>query len=125
VKVGVTATQEGLSEHQKRELRKLLREATELHHGDCVGGDKEAHAIGRELGLRIVIHPPINPKKRAWCQGDEVRPEKDYLERNRDVVDETDVLYGLPKGLETRRSGTWSTIRYAKKRGKAYGIVHR
>lgn len=86
-----------------------------MHHGDCIVGDWLAHRIGRELGLRMIGHPPDNPKKRAFCDFDEIRPEKPYLERNRDIVDETDVLIGMPDGPERLRSGTWSTIRYGRK----------
>lgn len=127
MKVGVTATQEGATDQQLREFRLLLIQlgATELHHGDCVGGDAQAHAIARDLGLKVVIHPPKNPKLRAFCEGDEVRREKDYIPRNHDIVDETDILIGMPKGPEVLRSGTWSTIRYAIKKDKPKHVIKR
>lgn len=120
MKVGITATQTGADEKQLQDLRKTLRlwGATELHHGDCIGGDEQAHQIARQMGLRIIIHPPKDPKKRAFCEGDEIKEEKHYLARNRDIVDETDCLIGMPKGPEVLRSGTWSTIRYARKKNK-------
>jgi hypothetical protein len=126
MKVGVTATREGLSPNQRSELRQELIRlgATELHHGDCVGGDADAHAIAVELGIRVVVHPPLNPKGRAFCQGDEARPPKDYLVRNHDIVDETKVTIGLPlTHHEVLRSGTWATIRYARLHSKSI-IIH-
>lgn len=87
---------------------------TELHHGDCQGADEAAHLVARSLGLKVVVHPPIKHDIRAFCNGDEVLEEKDYLVRNRDIVDACDHLFAIPMGPEVKRSGTWSTIRYAR-----------
>lgn len=101
---------------------------SEFHHGDCIGADKEAHDI-MVHEHHIVIHPPSNPKKRAFCQGEhfciEYRKPKDYISRNHDIVDETDMLIACPCGhSEVIRSGTWATIRYATKRGKLVFIIY-
>jgi hypothetical protein len=96
--------------------------ATELHHGDCVGSDKAAHEVARQLNLRIVIHPPVNGALRAYCVGDELRPEYDYLDRNRHIVEDTDWLIALPDGPERARSGTWSTVRYADRLAKPKSV---
>jgi hypothetical protein len=124
-KVGFTGTQIGMSPNQKNQLRLKLLElynqgATIFHHGDCVGADAQAHDIAFGIGMWIVIHPPSNPSKRAFKRGDETRAEADYLERNEDIVDETDYLIAAPKDhkVEERRSGTWATVRYAKRTGK-------
>ena len=121
MKIGFTGNQEGMSKNQteglRRELEKL--QATELHHGDCIGADAEADQIARELGLSVVIHPPNNPNKRAWCArlGDIEYEEKPYLVRNHDIVDAVDVMFAAPKTMtEELRSGTWATIRYARKK---------
>lgn len=117
--VGFTGTQHGMSRPQAATLaaglRLLFTAGDEFHHGDCVGADAEAHAIAAGIGFRIVVHPPTNPSKRAWCEG-VIRPAKPYLVRNHDIVDETDVLIATPRELtEELRSGTWATIRYARK----------
>lgn len=117
MKIGVTATQHGLTEWQKAEYRRYLigLGATEVHHGDCIGGDSDIHDIARELNLRIVIHPPTDPKKRAFRHGDEERQPQPYHVRNRNIVDETDALLAGPYGMqEVTRSGTWATVRYAR-----------
>ena len=90
-----------------------------LHHGDCVGGDALAHAHARMLRQSITIHPPDTPGYRAWCVGNEQRPQRPYLTRNRTIVDSCDVLVALPKtpAREELRSGTWATVRYARKQG--------
>lgn len=122
--VGFTGTRVGMTAPQKKSLRKLLTsvlrrssERPHFHHGDCVGADKEAHDIARELGFYIVIHPPESSAMRSWCEGDEIREPKDYLERNRDIVDESTMMMASPKtSKEKRRSGTWSTVRYSRTR---------
>lgn len=128
--VGFTGTQRGMSDLQKIELRGLLIEegATELHHGDCVGADAEADAIARELRVAVVIHPPSDTKKRAFCaQKDDVVWEPlPYLERNRDIVESCNLLVAAPLGSrELLRSGTWATVRYARSAGREVVILAR
>jgi hypothetical protein len=117
-KVGFTGTQVGMSDKQKLAVRAQLisMDPDEFHHGDCIGADKEAHDIAVSLGIKTVIHPPKNNSKRAFCTGDVVLPAGDYLDRNRDIVNSVNVMIATPKEeAEQLRSGTWATIRYAKK----------
>lgn len=128
--VGFTGTQRGMSQDQASELRRLLieLEATELHHGDCVGADRQADAVARALGITVVIHPPSDPKKRAFCaQKDDVVWEPlPYMERNRDIVESCNLLAAAPLGdREVVRSGTWSTVRYARRSGREVVILAR
>lgn len=117
--VGFTGTQEGMTLLQKVLFEGVLARVCpdEFHHGDCIGADAEAHALVRRNAprCRIVIHPPEDDAKRAFCEGDEVREPKPYLTRNRVIVACSDELVGAPKtAIEELRSGTWSTIRYAR-----------
>jgi hypothetical protein len=131
VKVGVTATQYGLTSRQLSAARFLLDgiatalieagSRAELHHGDCVGGDAQLDDIARDCCWKIVIHPPVDDSKRAFCEqpGDTVRDPKPYLERNHDIVDEVELMLAGPKTLtEQARSGTWATVRYARRIGR-------
>lgn len=60
----------------------------------------------------------------ALALADVVHEPRPPLERNRDVVDASDVLLACPGGMaEEQRSGTWATIRYARKAGKPVVIV--
>ena len=120
--VGFTGTQRGMTEHQKRELRQWLNilknhGKTHFHHGDCVGADIEASTIASELGFKIVLHPPENQSKRAFCSNAvEVMQAKPYLERNHDIVDAVEEMIACPgEPNEVLRSGTWATIRYARR----------
>lgn len=128
--VGFTGTQKGMTENQWRVVATLLQnlQPTECHHGDCVGADADFDALCHELGLgdRIVIHPPQDSTKRAFCYAtqDKRWPPKPYLVRNHDIVNCCDVLLACPKSLkEELRSGTWATIRYANRSSKRVEII--
>lgn len=123
--IGFTGTQQGLTILQFAALERLvIAVAGEVdfdvtpHHGDCIGADQAFHTIceDRRQCLRIpIIHPPLSTYKRAFCPG-RVLPPRPYLERNRDIVDQSDWLIAAPDSDKERvRSGTWSTVRYARK----------
>ena len=117
--VSFTGTQHGMTQIQKERVEEYLRilKPTEFHHGDCVGADAEAHDIAVSLSISIHNHPPKNPDKRAFCINHVSKwyGEKSYLERNKDMARICDVLIAAPIGnQETRRSGTWATVRYAR-----------
>lgn len=124
MRIGTTGARTKRPEDVCQRFRELLTEwgATELHHGDCVGWDKQAHDIAVSLGITTVAHPPDNSKMRAFCCADYVRPALPYLERNREIVLSTVKMIAAPDGPEVARSGTWSTIRTAKKMGRA-GVI--
>src|SRR5262245_4283430 len=98
VEVGFTGSQHGMSVSQHGRLLSTLTNLAPraLHHGDCIGADAQAHALARKLGIRIVLHPPTNPSKRAFCEADAYWGEADYLVRNRQIVDACDVLIAAP-----------------------------
>lgn len=121
--IGFTGTKRGMTQRQRATVRYLLAELqmTELHHGDCVGADAQAHQEALLRGAAVVVHPPADPKLRAYCSGFRVTvlEPREYLKRNGDIVDACEVLICAPKQkAEQVRSGTWTTIRYAKKRGR-------
>lgn len=124
--VGFTGTRHGMTLEQRESVRILLLkiESGVLHHGDCVGGDEEVHALGRGFGYRIIGHPPTDHSRRAFCNFDEVRPEKPYLERNLDIVLESATLIAAPESEEESvRSGTWSTVRRAREHERTIFVV--
>lgn len=131
--IGFTGTSTGATGAQLRRLRAVFQScpcASEFHHGDCVGADAQADAVAREVGLAVVIHPPSDDKARAFCaqSGDVVHAPPaafpGYMERNQDIVDECTVLVVLPQTAhEVQRSGTWSTVRKARRAGKPVMII--
>lgn len=126
MRIGVTGTREGATEYQLKELRSLLAElkGTEFHHGDCNGVDVQAAAIARELGYKIVCHPPKSNEEQGFFGGDEVRQPAGYLQRDRAIVDSVDVLLVVPLHEEWQpKGGTWYTHDYAKKSGRVYNVI--
>ncbi len=127
MKIGFTGTQDGMTTAQREALMSIfdqIREPSELHHGDCIGSDAEAHSTAAAFGIKRVCHPPDSPTKRAFCKCEVTLPEKPYLARNHDIVDATDMLIATPKSdQEELRSGTWATIRYARKLKRAIYII--
>ena len=132
VVLGFTGTQAGMTDMQRRELRAYVEElcnkfrAVEFHHGDCVGADEEAHYLLLNLVSRMVVHPGPETWKRAHCRGGECRQSKGFRERNQDIVDTCHVLIAAPRSLkEELRSGTWMTVRMARRAKKPIVILNR
>jgi hypothetical protein len=137
--IGFTGTREGTATEQRAALQKLLRERkpTEVHHGDCDGADEQFHSDSIDLGVpKIVIHPGHNYQglfpTRSYCDqhtpGDgkseiTVLPAKPYLVRDRDIVMATELLIACPQGQEKLRSGTWTTVRAARKANRPIIII--
>ena len=129
--VGFTGTQRGMTEKQELEVTAQLILLQQdgygiFHHGDCIGADSQAHDIAKKLGYDIVLHPPDENYKRAFRTKGAVRiePVRPYLLRNRDIVASSTFLIAAPKTeLEELRSGTWTTVRYARKAGIFVKVV--
>jgi hypothetical protein len=133
MKIGFTGTQKGMTAEQKKTFRRLLKQLnpTEFHNGDCLGADLESYLLiliydaQTKKRVKIVIHPPDKPDKRAFIRFyDEIREPKPYLERDEVIAAECDVLIATPKEFkEEVRSGTWATVRYARKAYKKVYII--
>jgi hypothetical protein len=128
--VGFTGTRKGMAHNQAKKILEILNELQpeEGHHGDCEGGDAMFHELCRVVGIPVVIHPPEDPKHRAFCQGAmRVEPERPYLVRNKIIVDTCGVLLAAPnenhEPAPARGQGTWSTVRYARRAGRRMRIV--
>jgi len=120
MKQGFTGTRRGMTDHQKWRFGHSIGiiQPVEFHHGDCIGADSDAHDIVREVcpNCKIVIHPCNLENQRAFKQGDVILEPKPPLERNKTIVEVCDGMIATPGELEEQlRSGTWATIRYARK----------
>lgn len=120
--LGFTGTRHVPTDEQKRFIRRNLFDASELHHGCCVGSDYTAHGIAaiQKDEPTIWLHPPTDQKlmvplsKLLSRGGIHVLDPKPYHDRNRDIVDACDVLIATPDGPRRPHSGTWYTVDYAK-----------
>jgi len=128
--IGITGSRQGLSPEQSAKLTWTLAElrnnraAARLHHGDCQGVDDSAARIARGLGYRIIGHPPLNKKLRAFFPSDETRSPAPYLVRNRRIVNEVELLIGCPNTNQpTAGSGTWYTIEFAYRTGTKIAVI--
>lgn len=126
----VTATRRGLTEAQLETARRILRSPRlrilRLSHGDAPGGDAQLHALALELGLEVHIRPSDHPE-RAHCEGATLVHEPlPPLERNAELAGDGWLLLAFPAGFaEEQRSGTWSTVRAARRVGqrRSKGII--
>ena len=99
----------------------------EFHHGDCVGADQAAHRRAVRAGFRIVIHPPLDESRRAFCIGRNVTvlDPGPYLKRNANIVAASEYLIAMvaDPAQEVLRSGEWATVRYARKANKYVELI--
>lgn len=122
--IGITGSSTRVTERQANALLHLLTHLraqgfSHFHFGDCVQADEIGARIALRLGYYLHSHPPTNPVKRAGHFAHSLHPAKDYLIRNRDIVDASALIIGVPDtDYEKLRSGTWSTLRYARKTEK-------
>lgn len=127
IKLGMTGNRNGITDQAMTKLKEFIQnnDISEAHHGDCIGADTDFHNICVSNNIKIVIHPPNNASQRSFCKSDTIKPEKPYIVRNHNIVDNTDILIAFPATkFEVLRSGTWSTIRYAKKKNRKILLVY-
>lgn len=127
MKIAFTDSRSGLTIDQRIALRHWVAEHvpddSHLWHGACVGADEEFVAIFSDLVAGAILHalpghlPPLTSVRAMALSHVRCLPE-DCLVRNRRIVDAGEVLLACPDGPERLRSGTWSTVRYARKTGK-------
>lgn len=124
--IAFTGTQRGMTTPQLSKFFDVLAGLLPdwFHHGDCIGADAQAHDAVRRTATLIHVHPCTLHGKRAWRIGDAMSIPLPPLDRNRVMVDESVTLIATPgQMVEELRSGTWATIRYARKQRKPVHII--
>lgn len=127
MKVGATGTRNDLNLYQldciANYLQSIYVPNIELHHGDCAGADNTIAEIAKSLNYKIVCHPPNIDTLRAFAPYDEIRKPLSYFARNRNIVDETDILMVAPyQNAWQPKGGTWYTHDYALSKSKPIKI---
>ena len=124
MKVGFTGTRTGLNSKQKSDIINFIKnnDIKEVHHGGCIGADKEFNDICISFGIKIIVHLGTSNNTTVinnTYNNITILQPKPYLDRNKDIVDSSDLLIACPfSNQEIIRSGTWSTVRYARKKNK-------
>jgi len=126
--LGITGGRKGLTRAQFNVIKEFIIEdncVTHLHEGDCTGFDAQVTLMFRDLRpeVKIVRHPPKKVLTQAFGPYDETREPKDYLVRDQDNINESQYLWAGPDKAECIRSGTWATVRMARKRGIPITII--
>lgn len=120
VHLGFTGSSRGMTAAQKERCSKVVKRLipTRAIHGDCVGADGEFHDMVRLLAPRcwIEIYPSTHTDARANKAGDKIHEPRPPLDRNPLIVAASRVLLATPETAhEIVRSGTWTTIRCARR----------
>ena len=129
--LGFTGTKRGLTANQEHVLRTVMKTMREhhlgprtFHFGDCDGADREAFQMAMYNGYLTVAHPPTDSTHRAYCKAHHVECRYAYMTRNQHIVNASDFLVACPNTMqEVMRSGTWATVRRARTKKIAIGII--
>ena len=125
--VSFTGTRQGMTVYQIRSFVHLMYEygMQTLIHGDCVGADADAHVVAMNQRIVVLKRPCNIERQRAFTDGGQVIAEPEPpLIRNKKIVDDGEQLIACPAThQEEQRSGTWATIRYAKRNHKPVTII--
>lgn len=120
--VGLTGSQFGMTREQINRVGLFILkfEPAKVHHGLCIGADSIFHRLVQAVSFPIDIcgHPPIDRSKvdESLDGFTHLMDPLPYLDRNSTIVDHSRVLLATPKEYsEQLRSGTWSTVRRARK----------
>lgn len=130
--LGFTGTKRGITPAQRSKLKTVLSELRLdgflwMHNGDCVGADDTAGKLWstHPINGMVMLHPPDNPKFRAYLVADITCEPRGYIHRDRHIVLCSHTLVATPGGFEEEvRSGTWTTIRYARTRRRRIYIIY-
>lgn len=122
MKIGFTGTRKGMTQQQFLTFQRVTESwyITEFHHGACVGADEQAvTAISNVIPSKCIFaHPPADGKllsRVALGLSANVHEPMPYLQRDREIVRDSWILLSTPETFEeVLRSGTWTTMRYAK-----------
>jgi len=132
--LGFTGARLGVTQAQRAALSSVIVPPDLVLHGGAKGADAQFHAViaemlGPELPLPIEVYPGESARWTYWNYASDsgrrfrVHPTAPPLDRNRAIVSRCDHLLACPDGPERTRSGTWTTVRYARRAGKPVTII--
>ena len=144
--IGFTGTRQGMSNPQFDEVLRIVEmlkktaPRTGLYqiadisafHGDAVGADSQFDSICTSFGIVRFIYPSNIEGQRAHCEDRGARiaaPPAPPLERNVVIVQHSHIMIAAPHIGDEHfagdvRSGTWSTIRKARRASRPLFLVN-
>jgi len=131
--VGITGTRFGMSSEQNIAFVELINilKPTVLVDGCCTGVDEECFLIARNLKIKTVGRPGYSAltqeninEFRSSYQRDIMHPSKTHFARNRDIVNESQIIIAIPYELNNK-GGTNYTIQYTIKMEKPLYVILR
>lgn len=130
MKIGFTGTRQGMTDPQRDAVENILaRYSGEFTHGGCNGSDRQVGLIADRLGYDVNIRPgdpaQFGFHKLEDAHWNRLYDPEPYMVRNQKIVDDgEDLIIATPsKGYEELRSGTWATVRMARKARRRLMIV--
>lgn len=131
MRIGFTGTRAGMTQAQANTTIAALlwltahEEARPIAvHGDCKGADAQFDSICKTYGFYRIAWPCTLHNQRAFCDVNEQHVEQPPLVRNRCIVEDANVMLATPRSAtEELRSGTWATIRHARRAGKPLLLI--
>ena len=124
--IGFTGTSDDMTGEQVNAVDAMLQffkeaGAKRVRHGLCIGSDETFHRMARKYQYWVIGHPGVTRLKtiikRSLVKCDDLMPPKWFITRNHDIVDRVHVMIATPREFTEVMigSGTWATIRYARK----------
>lgn len=125
-RIGFTGTRDLqlISDERKKGIINFFIDLLDKHvdrditiiHGGARGVDTYIHDIALVHDLNVEIYPAHNSPLANEEKYVMALP-KNPLSRNKDIVDNSDLIVAVPIDPENEelRSGTWATVRYARK----------
>jgi hypothetical protein len=133
--LGFTGTRRGMTPPQYEVILAYLKDMNPEYvvHGGAIGADEEFGAMvihEHELSISntytctMEVYPASRERATRWTSFAKVHQVMLPLERNILIVARCDLLLATPETQqEVLRSGTWATIRAARRSGKSHTIV--
>jgi hypothetical protein len=130
--LGFTGSRDGMTIDQRFVIQGILieLEPDQTVHGDCTGADAAFDVLCKELDIFREAYPGKDrygrSPTRAFCDCQIIHPPLPYLVRDKIIAEKSDLgLIACPKGMiEERRSGTWTTVRYARNLNRRVWLVY-
>lgn len=133
--IGFTGTRNGMTDEQYKAVVKIVTDLVCLSdepvvclHGDCIGADADFNKIVLDVSdpyLQTQTRPCTYENMRAFCEAKQIEEPKPPMQRNRDIVADSDVMIACPPNYVKikKGSGTWATVGFTKKAKKPLYIV--